>query len=261
MRTISEETIKAYLNADMGKELSVYSVIDSTNNAAKLLAKNGAPHGAVVVAGRQTAGKGRLGRSFYSPDAEGIYMSVILRPQLRAEYSILMTSAVSVAAARAIELVSGVSVKIKWVNDLYWNGKKLCGILTESSLAPGGTLDYAVIGIGINVSTNSFPPELSDKATSLAAAGCGELDANRLIAEILNQFAVVYRQLETREFLEEYKARSCVLGKTVQVLRGEDVYEATAIDIDRDAHLLVATKSGEQRVLSSGEVSLKGNWM
>ena len=261
MRTISEDAIKAYLNDEMGTELSVYSVIDSTNNAAKLLAKNGAPHGAVVVAGRQTAGKGRLGRSFYSPDAEGIYMSVILRPQLPAEYSILMTSAIAVAAARAIELVSGVSVKIKWVNDLYWNGKKLCGILTESSLTPRGTLDYAVIGIGINVSTNSFPPELSDKAASLAAAGCGDLDANRLIAEVLNQFAVVYRQLETREFIEEYKARSCVLGKTVQVVRGADAYEATVFDIDRDAHLLIATKLGEKRILSSGEVSLKGNWI
>lgn len=261
MEKTSEQAIKNLLSGQFGDRLAIYDTIDSTNNAAKLLAKNGAPHGSAVVACRQTAGKGRLGRSFYSPDAQGIYMTVILRPQSSAEHYMLITSAASVAVARAIELVAGIKVQIKWVNDLIFKGKKLCGILTESAFLPDATLDYVVVGIGINISTGCFPPELSEKATSLAAAGCDEIDSNRLIAEILNQLEQVYGQLETREFLAEYKARSCVLGKTVRVVRGEDSYEATAVDIDDNAYLSVQTSDGKRFVLSSEEISIKGNWL
>lgn len=261
MQTISKETIKELLTGEIGGELTVYDVIDSTNNAAKLLARNGAPHGSVVVAKRQTAGKGRLGRNFYSPVSTGVYLSVILRPAVSAVESLLITSAASVATARAIEEATGIRVKIKWVNDLYYNGKKLCGILAEASLSAGGALEYVVVGIGINVSTDSFPPELEPVATSLAAAnGGGEIDCNRLIAAVLDHLDRVYQQLETREFLSEYKARSCVLGKTVRLLDGGEEKQVLALDIDENAHLVVRTREGERLVVGSGEVSLKGDW-
>lgn len=258
MERISAERIRSWLSTD--RELIVYDEIDSTNNAAKQWAQEGAPDGSAVVALRQTAGKGRLGRSFYSPSATGIYVTVILRPTLSLEQSTLATSAAAVATARAIEKVTSISVRIKWVNDLYLNGKKLCGILAESALLPGGGLDYLVVGIGVNVSTDSFPPELSGIATSLAAAGGEEIDCNRLIAAILDEFRQVCTELETREYLEEYKARSCVLGKSVQLVRGEETQEAFALDIDRDAHLIVRLPDGGIRTVSSGEISLKGDW-
>lgn len=261
MKEISQKEIKQLITGEMGNECVVYDKIDSTNNAAKLLAKNGAPHGAVVIANQQTAGKGRLGRSFYSPDSQGIYMTIILRPRFSPEHSMLITSATSVAVARAIEEVTGICVQIKWVNDLIWEGKKLCGILTESALSSHGGLEYVVVGIGINISTDSFPPELSNKATCLSAAGCKDIDRNNLAAQILKQFEIVYQQLESKEFLQEYKARSCVLGKTIQVIRGQDAFEAIAIDIDDNAYLTVQTKDKKNMVLSSGEISIKGNWL
>ncbi|MEM1484001.1 biotin--[acetyl-CoA-carboxylase] ligase [Oscillospiraceae bacterium PP1C4] len=261
MEKISEKKIKPLLTGEIGSELVVYPVIDSTNNAAKLLAKNGAPHGAVVIAEHQTAGKGRLGRSFYSPNATGIYMTIILRPTLPVEHSLLITSAAAVAAARAVEQITGVPAQIKWVNDLYFKGKKLCGILSEAAIAADGTLNYVVVGIGINCSTDSFPAELEDVATSIAAAnGNDEIDCNGLIAAILNHFDKVYKQLETREFIAEYKLRSCVLGKTVRMIQGETSQEVIALDIDENAHLVVRTPEGERLVISSGEVSLKGDW-
>lgn len=260
MKRIIRAEIERYRSSQIGAECVVYDTIDSTNNAAKLLAKNGAPHGAVVAANQQTAGKGRLGRSFYSPQSQGIYMTMILRPECSPECSMQITSAASVAVARAIEEVTGLYVQIKWVNDLIWNGKKLCGILTESALSPNGTLDYVVVGIGINISTNSFPSELSSKATSLSEAGCQDVDSNELIAEILKQFELIYQQLNTKEFVKEYKDRSCVLGKTVEVIRGRDCFKAQAVDIDENAFLIVEPSDGDKVVLSSGEISIKGNW-
>ena len=146
------------------------------------------------------------------------------------------------------------------MNDLYLNGKKLCGILAESMLLPEGKLDYLVVGIGVNVSTDSFPPELSEIATSLAAAGGEEINCNRLIAAILDEFRQVCAELETREYLEEYKLRSCVLGKSVQLIRGEESQEAFALDVDRDAHLVVRLPNGSIQTICSGEISLKGDW-
>lgn len=260
MEKIKQSEIERFRSSDMGAECVVYDTIDSTNNAAKLLAKNGAPHGSVIAANQQTAGKGRLGRSFYSPHSQGIYMTIILRPECTPECSMQITSAASVAVARAIKEVTGLYVQIKWVNDLIWNGKKICGILTESALTAKGTLEYVVVGIGINISTSSFPTDLSCKATSINKAGCQDVDPNQLIAEILNQFEHVYKQLNTKEFIEEYKERSCVIGKNVQVIRGKDCFKAQAVDIDENGFLIVKSKDGDKMVLSSGEISIKGNW-
>ncbi|WP_195276417.1 biotin--[acetyl-CoA-carboxylase] ligase [Anaerotruncus rubiinfantis] len=259
MGEITEQEIQKYLTGSFGRELVLYDEIDSTNNAAKLLAKNGAPHGAAVIARRQTAGKGRLGRRFYSPAGSGIYLTAILRPEASVEQSILITSAAAVATARAIEEVSGVQVRIKWVNDLYLDGKKLCGILAESALRPDGGLAYLVVGIGVNVTSSAFPPEVADVATSLSAGTGRSIDRNRLIASVLNHLEAVYGQLASREFMKEYRERSCVIGREVRMIQGEHAEQATVLDIDEDARLIVRTADGIKTV-STGEVSLRGDF-
>lgn len=260
MSIISAENISRLVTGTIGSELAVYDVIDSTNNAAKLLAKNGAPHGAAVVAKQQTAGKGRLGRGFYSPEGSGIYMTVILRPQMGVEESLLVTPAAAVAVSDAILQETGLEVKIKWVNDLYCGGRKLCGILAESAVGQDGRLDYIVVGIGINVTTDSFPAELCDKATSLSSVCKQTPDSNRLIAAVLNHFDKIYGQLHKRTFMELYRSRSCVIGKQVSVLGGTDMESVTVLDIDSNANLIVETQSGVRKAIGSGEVSLKGDW-
>lgn len=254
-----EQKIKSRLTGTLGGELAVYPQLESSNLTARLLAKNGAPHGAVVIAEQQTAGRGRLGRSFFSPPGAGLYMSVILRPQLPPAQALLITPAVAVAAARAIEQTGGVSPRIKWVNDLYIGGKKLCGILCESALASDGSLAWVVAGIGINIADSSFPPQLRNIATSIQAAG-GKADPNELAAAVLNHIDKVWLTLESRTFLAEYKSRSCVLGKTVRFERDGKIFEGTAQDIDDHARLLIHTTQGTVFTLESGEVSLQGDW-
>lgn len=253
------QEIQKYLSGSFGKTIFFYDQVDSTNNAARNLAKEGAPHGTAVVAARQTAGKGRLGRSFDSPSGAGVYLSVILRPSLTVEKGTLLTPAAAVATARAIEKTSGVRVRIKWVNDLYLNGKKLCGILTESALRPDGMLDWAVVGIGVNLKETSRPASLQDKITSLEAVG-GETSFARLAAEILNELEKLCEDLSSVQFLEEYRTRSCVLGKTVTVIQGENSYQAYAHSITDDAGLIVKTEAGEYLTLRSGEISLRGDF-
>ena len=255
---VSKERIQSYLKGEIGKEMVIYDKIDSTTNAAKLLAKNAAPHGSVVIALQQTSGKGRLGRSFYSPEATGIYMTAILRPTLPVQQVLQITSAAAVAVSRGIKDAAGIETQIKWVNDVYYQGKKLCGILTESSVE-NGKIDYAVVGIGINVSTDTFPQELKEKATCLSHAA-GQVDSDLLIARVLDNLDEVYSQLGTGAFMEEYRARSCVIGKEVTVLNMGEPFIAKAVDIDNDAHLIVKTADERYLTISSGEVTLQGDW-
>ena len=207
---LNETEIRRWLTAkEIGRELEIHERLDSTNNRAKALAAAGAPHGTAVIADSQSGGRGRLGRSFFSPEHSGIYLTVILRPDCAPEQASLLTSLAAVAAARAVEKVSGADVKIKWVNDLYLNGKKICGILTEAGLSPeGGRLAYAVTGIGINVGRMEFPPELRETATSIGNETGLAPDRNRLIAEVLNELEALYGSLETGTFLEESRRRS-----------------------------------------------------
>lgn len=159
---LNEPSVISFLETkELGRKMDIFKSIDSTNNFAKSLAQLGAVNGHTIIAEQQTAGKGRMGKKFYAPNNQGIYLSVIVRPQLSVEYALMITSCAAVAVAEAIEKVSGLRCGIKWVNDLYSNGKKLCGILTEAAIGvEQGGLEYAVIGIGINVSNTSFPKEL-----------------------------------------------------------------------------------------------------
>lgn len=233
---------------------------DSTNRYLKELAAAGATEGTVVIANKQSAGRGRLGRSFFSPEEKGIYMSILLCPKIELQRSVLITSMAAVAVARAIERVCGITAQIKWVNDIFLNRKKVCGILTEAGInSTDGTLDYAVLGIGINVGAMEFPEELKEIATSVSNE-CGfPVEKEALLEEILKELEYWYPTLWDGSFLAESKARSILLGKDILVV---DVnaeggsYMAKAVDLDELGHLMIE-RNGVREVLNSGEVSIR----
>ena len=255
---VSQPEIETWLRTQViGRRMELHERLDSTNTRAKALAATGAPHGYLVIAESQSAGKGRMGRSFFSPSHSGVYISYVLRPQMPADRAVMITSMAAVAVARAIEAVADVEVKIKWVNDLYIGERKVCGILCEASMDfETQGLEYAVLGIGVNVGATRFPPELSDIATSVENECGSEVSRSRLIAEISNQIEALYGQLESGEYMAESRARSNVIGRDVTVIRGQERFEARALDIDDMGRLVIRTESGVSRV-GSGEISLK----
>ena len=255
---VSQPEIQRWLTArTLGARMEIHEKLDSTNTRAKALAATGAPHGYLVIAESQSGGRGRFGRPFFSPEHSGVYMTYVLRPRLPAERAVMITSLAAVAVARAIEALADVDVKIKWVNDLYIGERKVCGILCEASLDfESGMLEYAVLGIGINVAAMRFPDELADIATSIENACGTPVSRSRLIAEISNQLEALYGQLETGEFMAESRARSNVIGRDVTVLRGGETFEARALDIDDQGRLVLRANGGIMR-LGSGEISLK----
>ena len=255
---VSPGEIRRWLGSgEIGGRMELHRTLDSTNTRAKALAANGAPHGLLVIAESQTGGRGRMGRAFFSPEHSGVYMTYVLRPRMPAEQAVTLTSMAAVAVARAIESVADVEVGVKWVNDLYINARKVCGILCEASMDfETGQLEYAVLGIGVNVAAMRFPEALSEIATSIENE-CGRpVSRNRLIAEISNQINALYGQLETLEFMAESRKRSIVIGRDVQVIRGGTSFSARALDIDDRGRLVIRTAEGVSRV-NSGEVSLK----
>lgn len=258
--------------AAMGDRIHVFRSLESTNLTAKKMALDGAPTGTVVISEEQTKGRGRMGRSFYSPPSGGIYISFILQPRFDAAKSVLITTAASVAVCKAIENVTGISCRIKWVNDVYLGEKKICGILTEAVTDfESGRIEYVVLGIGINYSTaqSAFPSELSGIAGSLLENGQPNgsgITRNRLIAELINQVVEVNENLESRAFLSDYKSRSFVLGKEILIIptagsgQERNLSEgipATAVDIDEDGGLVVRLEDGTIRTLNSGEISIR----
>lgn len=258
---LSAGAISKYLDTQGQKlRVEVVKTIPSTNEAIKILASAGEAEGKVILSEEQTAGRGRKGRKFFSPPGTGIYMSILLRPRLSAADSTLLTTSAAVAVALAIESISGKETKIKWVNDVFMEGKKVCGILTEASMSlENEWLDYAVLGIGINVALPSegFPDDLAGIATAVFSERnqAGDL-RNRLVAEVLNRFMGFYEHLQDRLFLAEYRQRILSLGEPVMVIKETEQREATAIDIDNDCRLKVRYKSGDEEYLSSGEISI-----
>lgn len=254
VQTVSEAAIRRHLStAVFGKRMLIEPTLPSTNITARQLAISGAPEGTAVIADAQSAGRGTRGRAFFSPQG-GVYLSVILRPT--GMDGCLITSCAAVAVARAIERLCPLKIQIKWVNDLYVNGKKLCGILTEAGFAPDNTIDYVVLGIGVNVAAVDFPPDIAAVATSLGNEGC-EIDRNALIAAVLEEWEAAYTTIGSGAFLAESRERSCVLGRQIAVVRGNDCFQAIATDINDRGHLLVQKSDGEQIALLSGEVSIR----
>ena len=267
---LTEAEIRGFLGptAAVGRELRCFQELDSTNNYLKSLA--GAPDGLalVVTAESQTAGRGRMDRSFQSPRGQGIYLSVLLRPPLPPDRLPPMTALAGVAVCAAVERICGVRPGLKWPNDPVLNGKKLCGILTELSLeAETGRVQSLVLGVGINVGQGpeDFSPEVREVATSLLQVLGKPVSRPRLTAALLEELDRAYAALlagDLSAYLAAYR-RGCVnLGKTVQLIPfgGGARETAQAVDVDGEFSLVVRGADGRERTVRSGEVSVRGLW-
>ena len=247
---ISEAGVRNYLTTNW--IIETHRILTSTNDRAKALAEKGADMTA-VIADAQSSGRGRLGRTFFSP-AGGLYLSAVVRPHVKASECGKITAYAAVAAARGVERESGLRVEIKWVNDLYVRGKKICGILTEGGFGmENGELAYAVIGIGINLRCAGLPEELSVCATGIENESGKPVDRCRLAAAVLDELSRIDSG-KPEDFIDEYRSRSCVTGRRVTV---DGMYEATAEAITDDCSLVLRKDNGENVIFSAGEVSLK----
>ena len=257
---ISAQGIEKYLASQEGVfHIEVHKQVTSTNDFIKNLK---ASEGRVIVAQEQTGGKGRLGRSFYSPEGTGIYFSLLLTPTIPIDEATAVTAAAAVAVAEAMEKLAGKEVQIKWVNDIYINDKKVCGILTEGVFdMENRRLGQVILGIGINLMEplEGFPSELIPSAGGVFKEGEAPKDSkNLLIAEVLLRFWPYYKNLQDKNFLTGYRQRSMVTGKDILIIRGQETpRKAKALDIDENFHLIVEREDGEIEHLSSGEVSIR----
>ena len=239
-----------------------YGCIDSTNTRARELARQGAAHGTVLIADRQTGGRGRLGRSFHSPAGKGIYMSVILRPCCKPEKIMHLTCAAAVAMCDVVEDAAGFRPGIKWTNDLVFGKKKLGGILTGMGLKSNGKVDYAIIGIGINCcqTAGDFPPEIADMAASLSMIANVPIDRAKVAAAMMEALWKMDASLltEKAQMLQRYRKDCITLGQDVVLVRGEEKQYGHALDIDEEGALIVRYQNGETAAVNSGEVSVRG---
>ncbi len=241
--------------------ITVLECVDSTNSLAKVQALQAAPHGSVYMADEQTGGRGRLGRSFISPRGEGLYFSLLLRPDCRPAELPHITAMVAVAACNALEEVCSVRPQIKWTNDLLLGEKKIGGILTELTAEwESETLSSLVIGIGINCNQRTFPEELRDKATSLKLQLGHSIDRQRLAVALIEQLHRMSQELFTQRdaWMARYAGDCITIGRLVRIHRGETVKSAIAIGINSNGALLVRYDSGETGVVVAGEVSVRG---
>ena len=241
--------------------LQVHEKLDSTNTHAKELARQGAPAGTVIIAQTQSAGRGRLGRSFHSPADTGLYFSLILRPDCKPEQLMHLTCAAAVAACDAVERACGLRPGIKWINDLTLEGKKLGGILTELSFSTDGRVSSAVIGIGINVKKESFPRELQSIACSLADfAPQPELSA--LAAELMLSLEEMSRCLlsDRAGLMDRYRKDCITTGRQVRIIGADSIRTGLAEAIQDDGSLQVLFDDGQRKTVNSGEVSVRGLW-
>lgn len=245
------------------EQIHVYKSIDSTNQLGKRMAVDGAAHGSVFIAEEQTDGRGRRGRSFFSPKGKGLYMSVLLRPTGTAEEAVLTTTAAGVAVCRALSKTFNIEADIKWVNDVFLNGRKICGIMTEAvSGFESGTIEFLVLGIGVNVSTveEEFPSDIRAIAGSLLSGSGNDtasFSRNALAAAILREVLAIAANPAAEEFIDEYRSRCFVLGRQITVLCGSTSYPAKAVDIDGRGALIVEKEDGTIEILNSGEVSIR----
>ncbi len=243
--------------------INCYDRIDSTNTAAKKAAAQGADAGTILIADSQTAGRGRLGRSFLSPPGMGIYLSVILRPKCPPGDLMHLTCAVAVAVSRAVAQCCGLQPGIKWTNDLVVSKRKLAGILTELSVnSDTGLVDFAVVGVGMNCCqrADDFPPELTEIATSIAMESGKAIDRSRLCAAMIMALYEMQQALicQKQAILQAYRANCITLGQKVCIIGAGSVRYAAALDIDDDGGLLVRYDNGETGTVTSGEVSVRG---
>ncbi len=258
---MNEAEIKSLLHTEWaGQELFCFDEIDSTNTKAKELAEQGYPSGTLVVADRQIAGRGRRGRSWDSPAGIGIFMTLLLKPDINPNNASMLTLVTALATAQAISDVTGAETKIKWPNDIVINGKKVCGILTEMS-AQFDYINHIVIGIGINVHNESFPEEIRETASSLLLESGKRIHRADLIARFLERFEegyAIFLQTEDLEgLMKDYNALLVNIQKQVRILDPKEPFEGKAIGITKRGELIVDTWES-RKLVSSGEVSVRG---
>ena len=249
---VSAQSIKKHLKSDI--DVLYYPSVDSTNNLCKKLLADGRKGCFLVVANEQTAGRGRQGKSFYSPADTGIYFSLVTRPNLPLQNAVTATTAAAVCVCKAIETLTDKKPEIKWVNDVFVDGGKICGILTEAiTNFEENIVESVIVGIGINVNTSEFPVELTE-------AGCLNANVNRseLVAKICDELMSV-ADGDCKGFIDYYRHHSMVLGREIRFIQNGVVTSATAIAIDETGGLEVELKDKSRTVLRSGEISLRFN--
>lgn len=257
MIILDKKVLEQYLNQKLN--ITIFNELDSTNNYLKKLGSQGKKETTLVIAESQTGGRGRMGRSFYSPNGTGVYFSLLLHPEIPVEKALNLTVMAAVAVAESVMKYSNGDVKIKWVNDVYIDNKKVCGILTEGAVNPiTKTLDYAVVGIGINVIApeNDFPDDIKNIATAILPGKTEEDIKEKIVAEVVNKFFDMYNGKDN-DFVKRYKEYSYLTGKEINIISGEKTRPATALGITDDCHLLVKNENGETEEISSGDVSVR----
>lgn len=258
---LSAEGIRVFLEEkyrDIG--IIVHKSVTSTNKEAKILAMDNPNRISVILAEEQSEGRGRFGRSFFSPAETGIYMSIILKPDADISSAVLITTAAAVSVCLAIDKFSDQKPEIKWVNDIYMGGKKVCGILTEAVTGfESGTIDSVVVGIGLNVKTcrEDFPQDIQEKAGSIFSGSENFCTRNHLAAQVINNVLNISQNLSKKDFLKIYRERSMILGKQITYNKNSIWHHGTAKSIDDYGGLVIINEEGTEETLNSGEVSIR----
>ena len=248
---IKQNLLDSYKNFD----IKIFDTLPSTNDFAKeLINSNKFTNGTTIIANSQTSGRGRFARTFFSPTNTGIYFSTILKKSLPIKDVSLITLISAVAVCKAITKLTHLNPQIKWINDVYLNNKKICGILVENICNFNNMKSKAIVaGIGINISTENFPKDIQDKAGSIM---CDNLSRNKLIAEILNNLFDLSQDIYNGQIIKEYKSLSVVLNKQIVYIKHNKTYTATAIDINNIGNLIVRDENNNISILDCEEVSI-----
>lgn len=245
----------------IGKRILFLEETDSTNLEARRHVREEGAHGLLVIAGRQTAGRGRRGRSWHSSSEGGIFMSLLLKPECRTEQASMLTLVAAEAAAEAAEEQCGQAVGIKWPNDLVMRGRKVCGILTEMTL-DGREMEAVIIGIGLNVNMTEFPSEVAERATSLRLETGRMLEKEKIIGSFLEKFEKYYTIFledgDLKRIRPAYEQRLVNKDEKVRILDPGGEYEAHALGITPGGQLLVKREDGSEQEIFAGEVSVRG---
>ena len=260
---LSEDAIRQMLGAEAeGIPVQVFDTIDSTNRLAKELAARGTAHGTLIVADSQTSGRGRRGHTFYSPAGTGVYFTIVFRADTDFSNGIYYTTKAATAVSHAVEQVlPDCKAKIKWVNDIYVDDRKICGILSEAVTdMETGRIAYVVCGIGINVNTEAFPEDVTVAGSLISGRNTDEIPygiRNRLVAEVWKEMVPWALDPEEHSFMKEYRERSMLIGRKVVYTFGEEMLEAEAVDITEDGAMVLKKPDGEIITVTSGDCSVK----
>lgn len=241
------------------KKIQYFDEISSTNTVLKMHAAEESEN-TIFVSDFQTAGRGRLGKTFFSPKGCGVYLSYLIKPELAPKDAVFITVAAAVAVRRTLLETLNIDTKIKWVNDIYFEDKKLCGILTEAGISADGKLSFAILGVGINIKNppGGYPEDFAYKTTNIEKI-TGEITNDKkrqLMAAFINNFDIIFND-KSRSYIKEYKEASCILGREIEILSGEHKGCGQALDIDSNANLIVKKQDGNTVALGSGDVSIR----